>query len=317
MPASIANASIGQAPKLNLPLAERLWQTLAKASARFFSPDGDRSDDLLVEVVQRNPSAATSFLRAVMIFSGVAGAVVSGICMVFLFFFWTNSGLCERPLRWWLLVHTLSQMLQVPVRFVLLARIRAAELAQTSMEECVASFTASPAWRSSKHVSLFTYAWCVLGIVWFINAGNCDACPGIYWMTVFVLAQAAARTVVALGSYKRLFPYEPNREAAPTVEVASPEQIAKLPLVHFHAGLFSDADASCSVCLSTYESSDRLRRLPCGHHFHQQCADKWLCRSKRCPLCVQAIDEVPAKPRRSSWSGGEATLSRRSFAVGL
>jgi hypothetical protein len=274
------------------PLRKRLWRRLEEASSRFFTADGNRSDDLLVEVVRRDPSAATSFLRHVMIFSGVAGAGVSGVCIIFLALYWTTSGVCERPLRWWLLVHTVAQLLQVPVRFVLLTRIKDAEVAQTSMEECVASFTASPAWRASKNVSLFTYGWCVLGVVWVINAGDCSACPGIFRMTIFVLLQAAVRTGVALCSYRRLFPVEPMIEAAPRVEAATLQEIAALPLVLFKPDLFSEPGATCSVCLSDYEHGECLRRLPCGHLFHRHCADEWLRRSKRCPLCVQAIDEV-------------------------
>jgi len=277
-----------------LPAAQQLWLSLEKASARFFSADGDRSDDLLVEVVRRDPNAAASFLRAVMIFSGVTGVVVSCLCIGFLSLFWTVSGLCERPLRWWLLVHTLSQILQVPVRFVLLARINSAEVAQGSMEECVASFTASPAWRASKNVSLFTYGWCVLGVVWVINAGDCSLCPGIYRISVFVLLQAAARTGVALCSYRRLFPTEANMDVALKVEVATPHQITSIPLVCFSLELFSEPGANCAVCLSEYDVGEQLRRLPCGHHFHQNCADEWLRRSKRCPLCIRAIDEVPS-----------------------
>lgn len=275
-----------------LSTAQQLRQRFEEASARFFAADGDRSDDLLVEVVRRDPSAAISFLRAVMVFSGVAGTVVSALCVGFLALYWTQSGGCDRPLRWWLLVHTLLQLLQAPVRFVLLARIRNAEAARSSMEACVASFTASPAWRASKNVSLFTYGWCVLGIVWVINAGDCSGAPGIYRITVFVLAQAGARTVGALCCYRRLFPPGPLSEPVPKVEVATSEQIAAIPLVRFTHDLFEEPGASCAVCLSEYDVGDRLRRLPCGHHFHRRCADEWMRRSKRCPLCVRAIDEV-------------------------
>lgn len=303
------NASSSQASKQKLTVTEQLHQTLTQALSRFFSPDGDRSDDLLVEVVRRDPVAAIAFLRAVTAFSGVAGAAVSCLCILFLCFSWADSAACDRPLRWWLLAHTVSQLLQVPVRFVLLARIRETELAQTSMEECVASFTASPAWRVSKHISLFTYAWCVLGIVWVINAGDCSSCPSIFWITVFVLVQAGARTAVALGTYRRLFPTEPPREAAPAPEAATTAQIMALPLVTYSSDTFAE-EAHCAICLSEYENGECLRRLPCGHHFHRQCADKWLQRSKRCPLCIQAIDEVTFAKTRN-----KANVTRRPAAV--
>jgi hypothetical protein len=295
IPAGVLN-SIAHSPVAKIPAAQQLWQRLATAASRFFSADGNRSDDLLVEVVHRDPVAATAFLRAVMIFSGVTGAIVSGLCILFLSIFWSQSAGCERPLRWWLLVHTLVQLLQVPVRFVILDRIRSAERAQSSMEECVAAFTASPAWRASKNVSLFTYGWCVLGVVWVINAGDC-AGSGIYMMSVFVLFQAAARTAVAFVSYRWLFPIEAMEEEAPKIEGATPDQIAALPLVSYSPNLFAEPGASCAVCLSEFDYGDRLRRLPCGHYFHRQCADEWMRRNKRCPLCIRAIDEVHSCPR--------------------
>jgi hypothetical protein len=281
---------------VKLPVATELWQGLAKASSRFFTADADRSDDLLVEFVRRDLTAAIRFLRAVLIFSGVAGIVMCGICTLYLSLNWSSSGSCERPLRWWLLVHALLQLLQAPVRFVLLSRIRCAEVAQTSMEECIASFTASPAWRASKNVSLFTYGWFVLGIVWVVNAGDCAACPGCFRITVFVLVQAVARAIGALCCYHRWFPTEPEGEAAPRVEAATTQQIAALPLVLCTPDLFSEPGANCAVCLSEFAVDERLRRLPCGHYFHRRCADEWLRRSKRCPLCIRAIDEAVDSP---------------------
>jgi hypothetical protein len=67
-----------------------------------------------------------------------------------------------------------------------------------------------------------------------------------------------------------------------------------MPLVEF--GPHSRADVfetSCAVCLSEFEWGDVLRRLPCGHHFHGPCIDKWLKRNKVCPLCLQDIEEPP------------------------
>merc|ERR1719311_931631 len=105
--------------------------------------------------------------------------------------YWRQCGICDRPFRWWLLAHSILQLLQVPIRVVFLMRLEEAERLGTSAAECVASVTASPAWRASKTVSFITYAWFVLGVVWVMNAGQCDACPGIYKLMLAVIVQAA------------------------------------------------------------------------------------------------------------------------------
>lgn len=41
----------------------------------------------------------------------------------------------------------------------------------------------------------------------------------------------------------------------------------------------------CSICLCAYEDGVELRELPCRHHFHSLCVDKWLRINATCPLC--------------------------------
>ncbi|URE06637.1 E3 ubiquitin-protein ligase [Musa troglodytarum] len=47
----------------------------------------------------------------------------------------------------------------------------------------------------------------------------------------------------------------------------------------------SAEDAECCICLSPYDDGVELRGLPCGHHFHCSCIDKWLRINATCPLC--------------------------------
>lgn len=226
-----------------------------------------------------------------MLFSGGCSLVVCGACTFFLLLHWSRCASCDRPLRWWILVHSLLQMIQIPVRLVFLAKIRHAESDIHGMEACVTSYTASPAWRASKTVSLFTYGWFVLGIVWVVNVGDCSTCQGIYRITVSVIIQAIARAVIALLCFRALFPRsEPQGEGQPRVEGATLDRISALPALRFTSALFKEPGPGCAVCLSEYDEGDLLRRLPCCHYFHRRCADQWLLRSKRCPLCMQDID---------------------------
>ncbi|KAK7330630.1 hypothetical protein VNO77_24828 [Canavalia gladiata] len=60
---------------------------------------------------------------------------------------------------------------------------------------------------------------------------------------------------------------------------------ADSPMEH----VLSDEDAECCICLSTYDDGVELRQLPCGHHFHCVCVDKWLYINATCPLCKYNI----------------------------
>lgn len=44
---------------------------------------------------------------------------------------------------------------------------------------------------------------------------------------------------------------------------------------------------SCSVCISEYIDGERIRVLPCLHHYHAPCIDQWLGKKKNCPLYEQ------------------------------
>ena len=47
-----------------------------------------------------------------------------------------------------------------------------------------------------------------------------------------------------------------------------------------------DDDAEmCAVCLSAYEPSDTVIRVPCGHTFHEACVSRWLSQDPSCPTC--------------------------------
>jgi Ring finger domain len=43
---------------------------------------------------------------------------------------------------------------------------------------------------------------------------------------------------------------------------------------------------ACAICIDDFEESDKLRVLPCGHRFHDDCLFPWLTkRDSTCPLC--------------------------------
>lgn len=311
-PARGLSAAAGGRAKHSLAIC--VWRRLVEAVASFFFTAGvQQNEDHLVEVVRRDPVAASRVIQSIALFSILGNLVVGVACTLFVALYWSQCGNCERPLRWWLLVQAALQVSQLPVRCVLLLSVhRASQPAATQqggeeaggvggLEACIISLTASPAWRTSKRVAFVQYAWFVLGMVWWLHVDSCPSCPGIGRLTAAVMFLSAARAVAALATFRMLFAVDGGEEAAPAAVGATPEAIAGLPLLRF-APEASDEGASCSICLCDFKANTLLRRLPCGHDFHRRCVDQWLSRSKRCPLCVQAIDA----PCRASLRRGGA-----------
>jgi len=267
---------------------QNMWRHAAEAADTFFSADGSISNDPLVIIAQRDACAACSFFKRVNRLSIVASVFVLSVCCMA---FQLTQCECSRPLRWWLLVFSMLQLVQLPTRVVFLLKVLTAERHQASFQTTVASITTSPAWQLSKHVSLATYAWLILGIVWTLNSGTCSKCSSLYWLTITVLSQTALKTLLTLRIFTSSFPDRSiETDEATEMQAATQEQIAALPCVHHTNDLFSDDGMSCAVCLDDFAEGDCLRRLPCQHYFHGRCIDEWLSRSKRCPLCMGCID---------------------------
>jgi len=49
----------------------------------------------------------------------------------------------------------------------------------------------------------------------------------------------------------------------------------------------------CPICISDFNTEDRVRHLPCGHVFHTGCVDEWLSRASTCPMrCAVDVREA-------------------------
>ena len=77
----------------------------------------------------------------------------------------------------------------------------------------------------------------------------------------------------------------------------------------------SAEDAICCICLGKYKDDVQLRELPCSHHFHVECVDKWLKINASCPLCkheigdssevaVESVHEIEEQRDRGSHNEG-------------
>jgi hypothetical protein len=258
----------------------------------FFARERRATDDHLVQMVRREAEAAAWFIRLTTMFSVSGNFASIGLSAFFLLRHWDQCAGCDRPLRWWLLVQSILQIGQLPIRLVILWVVRDAHL-----EARMKAITDSQAWRAAKITSLALYGWLILGVVWWMHSSSCDTCPGVVIVSAAVIALSVARALVAVGAFMLLFPaveVDPLLPAIPPKnEAASQIDIDALEIVCAPEKGTEDAVESCAVCLADFEHDDLIRRLPCRHLFHMCCIDKWLQRNKRCPLCMHPIDEMP------------------------
>lgn len=82
------------------------------------------------------------------------------------------------------------------------------------------------------------------------------------------------------------------------------EATKKLP-IETYKKLVSSSQEACAICVDDFKDADRMRVLPCNHHFHMECIDEWLINhSDLCPLCKKQV------PNGSSTSSSPARGGR-------
>ncbi|CAL9207992.1 unnamed protein product [Musa acuminata subsp. burmannicoides] len=171
--------------------------------------------------------------------------------------------------------------------------------------------------------TMFSFIWWIIGFYWVSAGGQAlthDA-PQLYWLCIiflafdvfFVVFCVALACVIGIAVCCCLPCIIAILYAVADQEGASEEDISQLSKYKFckigdsekldelsssFGGIMRECgsdpavervlpaeDAACCICLSPYDDGVELRELPCGHHFHCSCIDKWLRINATCPLC--------------------------------
>ncbi|CAJ2664193.1 E3 ubiquitin-protein ligase At1g12760-like isoform X2 [Trifolium pratense] len=175
--------------------------------------------------------------------------------------------------------------------------------------------------------TMFSFIWWVIGFYW-VSADGQDLIhdsPNLYWLCIvflgfdvlFVVFCIALACIIGIAVCCCLPCIIALLYAVADQEGATKEDIEQLSKFKFQrkskeklAGntqgpvggimiecqadspierVLADEDAECCICLSAYDDGVELRQLPCGHHFHCTCVDKWLQINATCPLCKYNI----------------------------
>ncbi|KAK8587964.1 hypothetical protein V6N13_086923 [Hibiscus sabdariffa] len=172
--------------------------------------------------------------------------------------------------------------------------------------------------------TMFSFIWWVIGFYWITAKEDALAhhSPQLYWLCVtflaldmvFVVICVAVACLIGLAVCCCLPCIIAILYTLTDRDGATDEEIDRLPKFKFrktgdiekvdaetqesHEGIMTECntdtpterilpheDAECCICLSAYEAGTELRELPCLHHFHCNCIDKWLYINSTCPLC--------------------------------
>ncbi|CAF1163894.1 unnamed protein product [Rotaria sordida] len=66
---------------------------------------------------------------------------------------------------------------------------------------------------------------------------------------------------------------------------ASPGTIENLPIVVFSQEYDEFNQTECVICQTDFKINENIKRLPCDHLLHSNCADQWLSMTCICPIC--------------------------------
>ncbi|CAK7348023.1 unnamed protein product [Dovyalis caffra] len=183
----------------------------------------------------------------------------------------------------------------------------------------------SVAKRVESASATFSIIWWIIGFYWVTTAGRhnlAEDSPQLYWLCItflavdalFLIICIAVACLIGIAVCCCLPCIIGILYAMADQEGASREEIDQLLKYKFHrtgdyenvngeiqesfGGMMTECDtdtpierslshedAECCICLSAYEDGSELRELPCNHHFHCMCIDKWLCINATCPLC--------------------------------
>lgn len=72
----------------------------------------------------------------------------------------------------------------------------------------------------------------------------------------------------------------------------------------------------CTVCLDDFEKGRQVRKLNCGHIYHDECLERWLDTHTTCPVCVVDVSKPEAHklPKKAAALHGKKRALDLSFA---
>lgn len=184
----------------------------------------------------------------------------------------TRKDTCKAPLKLFLIVYTILVFIQASLFFMKNRDyFRVERIPDIQENNEVGLF--------NNFVDAFTLFWYLTGFHWTQECKTCKVTDPLlyytsiawiyYGMLIIVSPLIAIVLLILLITYIR----------------------PKLPVIEYRQnGDITKTDANCTICLNDYAENDKVKVLPCKHHFHMSCIDEWFNVDDICPLCKKPVN---------------------------
>ncbi|SBS86064.1 RING zinc finger protein, putative, partial [Plasmodium malariae] len=121
--------------------------------------------DPIMDIIATAPSDSLYFIERINLISAIISMSTSFPYLTYLIIYWNDCS-CNDILRWWIVINSILQLIQAPVRFFLYFLLRKYKLENERMHiHALRRLTSSKGWKLSKKFSLLNYLWFITGTV--------------------------------------------------------------------------------------------------------------------------------------------------------
>lgn len=121
--------------------------------------------------------------------------------------------------------------------------------------------------------------WYIIGFHWIQECENCKDINTLLYYTAVIW--------VSIGFFMFVAPLLAIVLLLILVAYIRP----KLKVITYNCEQDIDDDNyRCTICFDDYKIGNRIKFLPCNHHFHLECIDEWFNVKDSCPLCKKNVN---------------------------
>lgn len=152
---------------------------------------------------------------------------------------------------------------------------------------------------SNRLINFFWLSWWLVGIVLRFGKSECSASSLLTIILIQFIIQWSIFGLILLalgcaaGLFATFYLCYPHLLTSSSIQGAPLSMIRKLheEIYDPNTSKIKTDDTVCAICLNNYQATDKILYLPCKHHFHSECIEKWLLTNKSCPFCKRLIDQ--------------------------
>jgi len=228
-----------------------------------------------------------------------------GICIVLPTIFylsetWIMTGYCYHSLRTYHFLRLFIFIIQVPLRFKMLMRLR--EAGRLGQRELVVAklmeLCRSRLWTINQALAYFVHGLFLAAVIFVLCADCRREAPILYYLCVLNLVVFVFNMFVSYAWLTHILgPLDMGEHPTPPATTSDIEKYTVLKEYKAESGE-STSDLRCPICYEDYKEEVIVRVLPCSHSFHKGCIDLWLQKKSSCPYCLHSIS-VPIQPKPS------------------